>query len=244
MRLNRRRLGGGVLIIAGIIALVTPFFLFQQTQQVAGPPPPGGGGHGGTKNDGGTTSRCTTNCPNPGPTDSQPPTTTLLATGPIKWSRNGIAYFYPTVTLTLHATDDQNLTSISLNDTGRLATFKAEGRSANATLTLSTTGIHALSYYSSDEAGNREPTHVAIVGLGRPDLSDIRSIITNSNIDNSGIKNALLAKVSVAESQLGASQIPSALNSLSNQLNALASKHGLDQSTVDQLEALIRTITP
>jgi len=85
--------------------------------------------------------------------------------------------------------------------------------------------------------------HHAIVGLAKPDLSDLQSLIANSGIDNAGIKNALTVKIESARDQLAMNHSPVALNTLSNQINSLEGKHGLDQAQVDLILAVIRSIT-
>ena len=230
------------MIAAGIILFIIPLLFTSPTQSASPTPPPTGGNkHGGSTGGGGTPPPpCISNCQ--GSMDTQPPITTIDMTGALKWFRNGTTYFSPNVTVTLHAVDDQNLTSIVLIDNGTVASFSAQGRSSTTILTLTNNGLHMLSYYSVDKTANKETTHNATVGLDRPDLSDIRNIIIGSNIDNSGIKNALLAKTSTAEAQIRAGQQPNALSALSNQLNALSGKHGLDQATVDLIEKMITSI--
>ena len=230
------------MIGAGIVLFIIPLLLTSPIQPApTTPPPTGGSKHGGNSGGGGTSPPpCASNC-RPS-TDTQPPTTTIQFRGALKWSRNGTTYFSPNITVTLHAVDDQNLTSIILRDNGTVTSFTAQGRSSTTVLTLTNKGLHIISYYAIDKAANKEPAHNTTVGLGRPDLSDIRNIIISSNIDNSGIKNALLAKTSTAEAQIEAGQQPNALNALSNQLNALDGKHGLDQATVDLIENMITSI--
>ena len=230
------------MIATGIMLFIIPLlFTFPIQPASTTPPPTGGSKHGGNNGGGSTTPPpCTTNCE--GSTDMQPPITTIAMTGAMKWSRNGITYFSPNVTVTLHAVDDQNLTSIILTDNGTVTSFTAQSRSSTTVLTLTNRGLHVLSYYAIDKAANRETAHKSAVGLDKPDLSDIRNSIIASNIDNMGIKNALLAKVSRAEAQIAAGQQPNALNALSNQLNALSGKHGLDQATVDLIEKMITSI--
>jgi hypothetical protein len=99
-----------------------------------------------------------------------------------------------------------------------------------------------LEYYSTDKAGNKEAPHSAVRGIGSPSFSDLSDLINNSGIDNSGIKNALLAKVAVAEAEQSRGGSLNSLNALLNQLNALEGKHGLDGSTVANMEAMIQVI--
>jgi hypothetical protein len=241
MRLNRRKIGGGALVVTGLIALIIPFLLFYNIQPVTTPPPPpppAGNNHGGN---GGTRPSCTINCARS--TDNQPPVTAIKITGQIEWSRGSIPFYYPNFTVTLHAVDDENLSSIILNDTGTMSTFHAHGLTSSTTITITMNGLHTLSYYSIDKAGNKEIPHQAVVGLTKPDLSDIQVLITNSGLDNPGIKNALTEKVETAQDQLAKSQSPDALNALSNQLNALAGKHGLDQGQADLMQLMISAIT-
>jgi hypothetical protein len=243
MDVNRRKLGGGLLLATGVILFAIPFLLTPPIQPATTTPPPTSGSkHGGNSGGGTSPQRCVTNCQ--ASKDTQPPSTTIQTTGQLEWPRNSITYFYPNVTVTLHAVDDQNLTSITLNDNGSITNFTAQGQSSIATLTLTTTGLHMLSYYATDKAGNRETAHNATVGLNKPNLSDVQNIITSSSINVAGIKNALVAKVSAAEAQIGTGQKPTALNDLSNQLNALDGKHELDQATVYLIEAMIASIGP
>jgi hypothetical protein len=243
MNVNRRKLGGGLLLATGVILFVIPFLLTPPIEPATTTPPPTSGSkHGGSSGGGTSPPRCVTNCQ--ASKDTQPPLTTIQATGQLEWPRNSITYFYPNVTVTLHAVDDQNLTSITLNDNGSITNFAARSLSSSATLTLTTTGLHMLSYYATDKAGNRETAHKTTVGLNKPNLSDIQNVIMSSNIEVAGIKNALVAKVSAAEAQIAADQKPTALNHLSNQLNALDGKHELDQATVYLIEAMIASIGP
>lgn len=87
-----------------------------------------------------------------------------------------------------------------------------------------------ISYYSTDTAANKEKPQDTTVGLNKPDFPDIQNIITNSNIDNPGTKNALIAKLSTGQAQVIMGLRPNALNALSNQLDALDGKHGLDRA--------------
>jgi len=241
MALNRRKIGGGALVVTGLLALVIPFLLFSNIQPVTTPPPPPpptGNNHGGN---GGTTPSCTINCARS--TDNQPPQTTVRITGKMEWLRDNTPFYYPNFTITLHATDDENLSSIVLNDTGIVTNFHVQGRTSIATLTVTTKGLHMLSYYSTDRAGKKETAHRAVAGLAKPDLSDLENLILNSSVDNAGIKNALTAKVETARDQLGRNQDPNSLTPLANQLNALAGKHGLDQAQVDLMVMLISAIT-
>src|SRR6266567_2077723 len=236
MALNRRKMGGGALVVTGLVALIIPFLLFSNTQPVTTPPPPPpprGNNHGGN---GGTTPSCTINCARS--TDNQPPVTTIEITGKIEWPRGDIPFYYPDFTVTLHAVDDENLSSIILNDTGTVSTFHAHGLTSTTTITITMNEIHTLSYYSIDKASNKETPHQVLVGLTKPDLSDLQGLITNSGLDNAGIKNALTVKVETAKGQLAKNQSPNALNALSNQLSALAGKHGLDQDRADLMQLM------
>jgi hypothetical protein len=243
MNVDQRKLAGGLLLAAGLFLFVIPFLLTPPTQPATIiPPPTSGNKHGGNSGGGTPPPSCSTNCQ--ASKDTQPPTTTIRMNGPLEWPRNDFMYFYPNVTVTLHANDNENLTSITLNDNGTTTYFNAQGQSSIANLTLTRTGLHLLSYYATDRAGNRETAHTTIVGLNKPSLSDIQNIIMNSSIDSAGTKNALVAKVSAAEAQTSAGQKPNALNALSNQLNALDGKHGLDQATIDLIDAIIASIGP
>ena len=238
MTLNRRKIGGTSLVLTGLVALIIPFLLFSNIQPaITTPPPPGGNNHGGN---GGTTPPCTVSCAQSN--DNQLPVTTLRITGQIKWLRDKTPFYYPNFTITLHAVDDKNLSSILLNDTGTVTSIHAKGKTFNATITITTEGRHTLSYFSTDQAGNKETPHREVVGLSRPDLLDLQNLITNSGLDNAGIKNAVTMKVETAQDQLAKNQFPDALNALSNQLNALAGKHGLDQAQVDLMQMMISAI--
>jgi hypothetical protein len=240
---NRRKIGGGILVATGLVALIVPFLLIPSIQPVTTPPPPPGGNHGGNNGGGkgGTTPTCTINCGQS--TDNQPPQTTIHMTGMIQWPREDTPFYYPNFTITLHALDDENLSSIILNDTGRVTNFHVQGRTSLATITITANGLHMLSYYSTDQAGNKEAPRHTIIGLAKPDLSDLQSLIANSGINNAGIKNALTVKVETAQDQLAVNQSLDALNALSNQINSLGGKHGLDQAQADLILAVIRSIT-
>jgi hypothetical protein len=161
----------------------------------------------------------------------------------LAWARDNVQLYYPNFTITLHAVDDENLSSIILNDTGTVSNFQSHGKTSTATLTVTTRGLHMLTYYSTDKAGNKETTHRTVAGLAIPDLSDLQSLIANSGIDNAGIKNSLTVKVETAQDQLAVNQDPSGLNALANQLNALGGKHNLDQAQVDLMLMMISAIT-
>jgi hypothetical protein len=143
----------------------------------------------------------------------------------------------------LHALDDENLSSIILNDTGTVTSFHAQGRTASDIVAITITGLHALPYYLVDKAGNKERPHLEVVGVANPDLSDLKNLVTNSAIDNPGIENALIVKIEEAQDQLAANQSLAGLNALTNQLNVLAGKHGLDQTRVDLMRMIISAIT-
>ncbi len=236
---RRRKIAGGILVTAGVLAIIIGLVLPPMIQPAATipPPSPGGNSHGGS---GGTTPPCTTSCTpptctmncTPPQTDTQAPTTTIKINGPLAWNRTGVGYYYPNFTITLTATDDENISRIILNDTGTITTFAGTGNTTTVTTTITTAELHTIWYYSNDTAGNKETPQLATVGLAVPDASDLESTINNSRIDNAGIKNAMDAKVRSG-----------ALNALSNQLNALDGKHGLDQATVDLLQAMITAIT-
>jgi len=239
MTLNRRKIGGTALVLTGLVALIIPFLLFSNIQPaIAPPPPPSGNNHGGN---GGTTPSCTVNCVQS--SDNQPPETTIRINGQIEWLRDKTPFYYPNFTITLHAVDDGNLSSILLNDAGTVTSFHAQGKTFNTTITITTEGRHTLSYFSTDQAGNKETPHREVVGLSRPDLLDLQNLITNSGLDNAGIKNALTMKVETAQDQLDKNQTPDSLSALSDQLNALAGKHGLDQAQVDLMQVMISAIT-
>jgi hypothetical protein len=245
MKLNRRNIGGGILIATGIIAFIIPFLFIHSTQHgtPTPPPPTGGNNHG---NNGGTTPPCRTNCPGTGAKDNQAPITNIQITGMIHWLRGNITYYYPNFTITLRATDDGYLTSIHIDfpcfEACPVFTFPVSGKTANVSLTVTFPGLHSFYYYSIDQAGNLETPHLAVAGLAKPDVSDLQNIINNSGIDNAGIKNSMDAKVQAAQDRLSRGQPPNSLNALSNQLNALAGKHGLDQATVDLLQSMIAVI--
>ncbi len=237
---RKRKIAGGTLVTAGILAIILGLLLppiIQPAATTPPPPSPGGNTHGGS---GSTTPPCATNCTpptctvncTPPQTDTQAPTTTMKISGPLAWNRTGILYYYPNFTITLTATDDENISSIILNDTGTITTFNGTGNTTTVTTTITTTELHTIWYYSNDTAGNKETPQLATAGLAVPDASDLENIINNSRIDNAGIKNAMDAKVRSG-----------ALNALSNQINALNGKHGLDQATVDLLQAMITAIT-
>jgi hypothetical protein len=177
------------------------------------------------------------------PNDNKPPTTTAQITGMLAWVRDNVQFYYPNFTITLHAVDDENLSSIILNDTGTVSNFQAYGKTSTATLTVTTRGLHTLTYYSADKAGNRETTHRTVAGLAKPDLSDLQSLIANSGIDSTGIKNALTVKVETAHDRIVVNQDTNSLNALANQLSALAGKHNLDQGQVDLMLMMISAIT-
>ena len=179
---------------------------------------------------GGTTPSCTVNCPQS--SDNQPPQTTVRITSKIEWPRGNTHFYYQNFTVTLHAVDDENLSSIILNDTGTASTFDAHGLIATSTIIITLNGLHALSYYSTDKTGNKETPHHAVVGLSRPDLSDLQGLIRDSGLDNAGIKSALTVKVETAQDQLAKNQSLDALNALSNQLNALAGRPGPEPSPI------------
>ena len=154
-----------------------------------------------------------------------------------------VPFYYPNFTITLHAVDDKNLSRITLNDTGTVRTFQAHGLTSTAAITITMNGLHTLSYYSTDKAGNKETPHQATVGLSKSNLTDLQDLLANSGLDNAGIKNALTVKFETAQDQLAKNQSPDALNALSNQLNALAGNHGLDQAQVDLMQMMISAIT-
>ena len=236
---SRRKIGAGILIVAGLVALIIPFLFAPNVQHATTPPPPpGGNNHGGG---GGTTPPCTMNCA--ASTDNEPPQTTIQLTGRLSWPRNDVHYYYPNFTITLHAVDDENLSSIILNDTGYVSTFHVHGLASTEQTTITVNGLHKLSYYSIDQAGNKETAHQSIVGLSKPDLSDLKNLIANSGVDNTGIKNALAVKVETAQDQLARNQPPNALNALAKQLAALEEKHGLIHAQVDQMLMIISAIT-
>jgi len=252
MSLNGRKIGGGIIVATGLVALIIPFLLIPSIQPVTTPPPPPGGNHGGNNGggNGGTTPPCTRNCLPPPCTvncaqssDNLSPTTTIQITSMFAWARDKTQFYYPNFTITLHAVDDENLSSIILNDTGTVANFQAHGKTSVATFTVTASGLHTLSYYSTDQAGNKETPHRSVAGLAKPDLSDLQSLIANSGIDNAGIKNALTVKVETAQDQLLMNQTPNALSALVNQLNALAGKHDLDQDQVDIMFMIISAIS-
>src|SRR2546422_3401966 len=169
------------MIIAGLTALAIPFLLRSSSPSgTTTPPPPGGttppsGGSSGSGNGGDTT----------------PPQTTLAVTGVFRFPREGYDYYYPNLTITLHAADDVNLSTVYLNDTGMVRAWNVSGTFANLTWTVTNLGLHNLTYWSADKAGNNETRHAITTRLAKPDLNDLLSLIANSHIDNQGIKNAL-----------------------------------------------------
>src|SRR3989442_14555890 len=82
--------------------------------------------------------------------------TTVQITSKIEWPRGNPHFYYQNFTVTLHAVDDENLSSIILNDTGTASTFDAHGLIATSTIIITLNGLHALSYYSTDKTGNKE----------------------------------------------------------------------------------------
>ncbi len=102
-------------------------------------------------------------------------------------------------------------------------------------------GLHKLTYWTADKAGNNETPHATTARLAKPDLSDLLSLIANSHIDNHGIKNALSVKAEHAQDEQAAGHDPN-LDSLANQIIALSGKHGLDQDLANMLLAIIKIL--
>jgi hypothetical protein len=103
--------------------------------------------------------------------------------------------------------------------------------------------LHTLSYYSVDKAGNKERPHREAVGVSKPDLSDLKNLVTNSAIDNPEIESAPIMKIGEAQDQLAANQSLTVLNALTTRLNVPAGKHGLDQAHQDFMQMIISPIT-
>ncbi len=211
--------------------------------QPAGPKPPtpggggnGGGNGGGTGGGGGATK------------DTEAPTTSIAIVGHGYWfTWSGIEYYTGNCTVTLNATDNVDVAHIFLKDNQSSVVLPTPhwsdgGRIAWTSTTITAPGLHVLQYYSTDNSSNVEMAHSATLGIGKPLLSDLASLIVNSGIDNAGIKNALLAKVNAAEGQRSRGLPMNSLNALVNQLNALDGKHGLDNATVTNIEAMVREL--
>lgn len=246
-RFDRRRSGAILMIAVGVLAVYAGFLLHAASIESAGPkpPPPGGGGNSG-RNGGGSGGGGGSG--QGGTADTLAPTTSISIVGHgYVFVRSGIQYYSGNATVTLNATDDRKVASIYLQDNGSMLTlallqWSHNDRSAWTTTTITAGGLHLLEYYSVDNSSNTEPAHVASVGIGKPGLSDLYNLITDSGVDNSGILNALLAKVRSAEGEQARGQPMNSLNALVNQLNALEGKHGLDSGTVARIEALIQQI--
>ncbi len=176
--------------------------------------------------------------------DTQAPRTTISVRGPVHFQRMGVPYFWPNFTITLHAMDDMNLSRIVFNDNGTVTTWNVMGKAANVSLTVTVMGLHSLQYYSVDQARNKEDASRNRIqaGVDRPKVSDLVQLIIRSNIDNSGIINALLAKVETAQDQADLGHDLNGLSALVNQITAMTDKHSLDQETADNLLATIAAI--
>ncbi len=102
-------------------------------------------------------------------------------------------------------------------------------------------GLHKLTYWSADKAGNNETPHTATARLAKPDLTDLLSLIAHSHIDNHGIMKALSVKTEHAQDEQAAGQYPRALE-LAHQVKALSGKHRLEQGLENMLLAIIKII--
>lgn len=219
--------------------------LRQPTVQTGAPKPhtTGGGGNGGNYRGGGSGGGT-----GGGSKDTQPPTTIVTIVGHgFSFARSEVAYYSTNFTVALNATDDEKVAAIYLWDNGSVVslpalTWSGSGDAAWTSTTITASGLHMLSYYSMDNSSNTEAAHNFSRGIGKPLLSDLANLITNSGIDNAGIKNAMIAKVSAAMSEQANGQPMHSLDALVNQLNALDGKHGLDNMTVQNIEAAIQTI--
>lgn len=106
------------MILAGPTALIIPFLFHGPSPSgTTTPPPPvrGGttplsGGNGGGSASGG------------GSQDTSLPQTTISIRAPFDFPRAGNIYYYPNFTSTLHALDDMNLSTVSLNEAGTVHT--------------------------------------------------------------------------------------------------------------------------
>ena len=244
--LNRRRTAAIAIIVIGVIGVYVGLLLRQPTVQPSAPKPPttgGGGGNGGNTNGGGTGRGSGS-----GSKDTQPPTTIIAIVGhSFTFTRSGVQYYSNNFTVTLNATDDEKIAAIYLWDNQSAVTLPAltwsnGGDTAWASITMTASGLHLLSYYSMDNASNTEAARNVSRGIGKPLLSDLSNLIINSSIDNAGIKNAMLAKVSAATGEQANGQPMHSLDALVNQLNALDGKHGLDNTTVQNIEVMITSI--
>jgi len=239
LKITRKKVGW-ILIVLGLVALVIPF-LFHALPQTETKPPAGCSSNC-------TPASCTSNCVSPctsncnAPGELLAPVTAISVTGPVSWPRDGISYFYPNFTVTLHAIDDGNLSTIVLDDTGTKASYAVHGNSSTVTFTVGIIGLHVMRYYSIDQAGNSEISHVALIGLAKPSPTDLASLIASSNIEPNGVKNALSAKVEIAQDQEAAGQDLHGLDALTSQINALEGQHNLDPTLGEQLLAMIAMI--
>lgn len=239
--LNRRRTAAIAIIVIGIIGVYVGLLLRQPTVQPTAPKPPtpGGGGNGGNASGGGSGG---------GTKDTQPPTTIVTIVGHgYSFTRSRVAYYSTNFTVALDATDDEKVSAIYLWDNGSAVslpplTWSSSGEAAWTSTTITTSGLHILSYYSMDNSSNTEVAHNVSRGIGKPLLSDLANMITKSGIDNAGIKNAMLATVSAAMTEQATGKPMQSLDALLNQLNALDGKHGLDKATVTGMESMIRQI--
>lgn len=233
---RRKKAGLAVFVMAIVIAFSVPF-LFDAPPLRA---PEGDGGNNGDGNGGGNGKGNGNG--DTGPGDTEAPQTTLMIIGRTLFVRGGMPYFYPAFTVALRATDNASLSMIILNDTGTPTVFQVDGTSAEVSLTVSTSGLHAMQYYSVDAAGNRETANSKHAVIARPELIDLIDLIENSSIDNDGIKNAMTSKVRAAQQQLDNGHELHSLNALVNQARALEGKHGLDSETVKILADMVSAI--
>ncbi|MBO0888236.1 hypothetical protein J2P12_03965 [Candidatus Bathyarchaeota archaeon] len=242
--LNRRR-SFAIIVIAAVVLGVFSALLLRQPTPLTTSPKPGGGGGGGNGSGGGSGGG---GGQGSGASDTEAPVTSIMIVGHgYSFMRSGMQYYSGNFTVTLNATDDQEVASIHLQDNSTGFAFlklsqSESGHSSWASTTIYGRGLHMLEYYSTDKAGNSETPHSAVRGIASPSLSDLSDLIKNSAIDNAGIKNALLAKVAAAQGQESRSGAMNSLNALVNQLNALEGKHGLDSATVANMEAMIQAI--
>ncbi|MDR3687466.1 MAG: G1 family endopeptidase [Coriobacteriia bacterium] len=93
------------------------------------------------------------------PPDTTAPTTTLIATP----TPNGAGWDHANVALGLHATDNAGGSGVAAT----YYTLDAVQHSYTTTVTLSTEGVHALTYWSVDASGNAETPKAATVRLDK-----------------------------------------------------------------------------